>query len=278
MIITDSIDELRTIRWDDSRQSWAFVPTMGYLHEGHLSLIRQARAEADKVAVSIFVNPTQFNNTADLDTYPRNLEQDLAFLAKEKVDLVFMPNAETIYPSGFQTAIHLSEVTQPLEGASRPGHFAGVATIVAKLFNIVQPHRVYFGQKDAQQTAVIRQLITDLNFNITLVVCPTQREADGLAMSSRNVRLTPEQRAQAPIVQQALQKTAQAYQNGETNGETLRQLMRQTIESAPLARIDYVSVADWSTLQELDEVKGEVLLSTAVFFDPVRLIDNILIQ
>ena len=191
MLITPHIDQVRATRWYDPRHSWGFVPTMGYLHEGHLSLVRRAKAECDKVAVSIYVNPTQFAPTEDLATYPRDLERDLGLLQDLGVDMVFTPDDRVMYPAGFQTYVNVQDVTQKLEGTSRPTHFRGVATIVAKLFNIVQPHRAYFGQKDYQQTVVLRQMVADLNFNLTLVVCPTAREADGLAMSSLQCQIDP---------------------------------------------------------------------------------------
>jgi pantoate--beta-alanine ligase len=278
MIITHEIAQVRTARWSDASLRWGLVPTMGYLHEGHLSLVRQARAENDRVAASIYVNPTQFAPNEDLTTYPRNLEQDLALLRAENVDLVFIPDDGLMYPPGFQTKIILEKVTQPLEGASRPTHFQGVATIVAKLFNIFQPTRAYFGQKDAQQTAAIRRMIEDLNFNLEMVVCPIVREADGLAMSSRNVRLTAEQRRAAVVLNQALRKAAESIQAGERNGGTIREQMRAAIAAEPLARLDYVSAADPTTLEELEQIQAGALLSLAVFFGETRLIDNLVLR
>ncbi len=279
MIVTSAIAEVQRQRWADPTLSWGLVPTMGYLHEGHLSLVRLSLAENERTAVSIFVNPTQFAPTEDLSSYPRNLEGDLALLKAAGVDLVFTPSDATIYPPDFQTTIILSQVTQPLEGRSRPTHFAGVATVVAKLFNIVQPTRAYFGQKDAQQTIVLRQLVRDLNFNLEMVVGPTMREPDGLAMSSRNAKLSEENRQAAPVLFRALSAAKEAYETGERSGEALRELMRRMITAVPQARLDYVSAADPQTLQELDVVEEEgVLLSTAVFFGSTRLIDNILIE
>jgi pantoate--beta-alanine ligase len=277
MIITHEIAQVRTARWSDPTLSWGLVPTMGYLHDGHLSLVRQASAENDRVAASIYVNPTQFAPNEDLTTYPRNLEQDLALLRAEHVDLVFIPDDGLMYPPGFQTKIILEKVTQPLEGASRPTHFQGVATIVAKLFNIFQPTRAYFGQKDAQQTAVIRSMIEDLNFNLEMIVCPIVRGADGLAMSSRNVRLTAEQRRAAVVLNRALRKAAESIQAGEWNAGTIRKQMRAAIAAEPLARLDYVSAADPTTLEELEQIEAGALLSLAVFFGETRLIDNILL-
>ena len=277
MIVTNKIAQVRAIRWADTTLSWGLVPTMGYLHEGHVALVRQAQAENERVAVSIYVNPTQFAPNEDLQRYPRNLEGDLALLSAENVDLVFTPNDKIMYPPGFQTKIILEAVTRPLEGASRPTHFQGVATVVAKLFNIFQPTRAYFGQKDAQQTVVIRQMVADLNFNLEIIIGPTVREVDGLAMSSRNVRLTPEQRKAAVILNRALTKAAESIRAGERDAGAIREQMRATIAGEPLARIDYVSVADPTTLEELEEIQGGVLLLLAVFFGQTRLIDNVLL-
>ncbi|HID52695.1 MAG TPA: pantoate--beta-alanine ligase [Anaerolineae bacterium] len=278
MKVTEDINQIRQIRWADPAASWGFVPTMGFLHEGHLSLVRRAKAENERTAVSIYVNPTQFAPNEDLNSYPRDLERDLALLAAAGVDLVFTPSDDVMYPPGFQTMVTVNELSRPLEGSSRPTHFQGVATIVAKLFNIIQPTRAYFGQKDAQQTVVLRQMARDLNFNVEIIVCPIVREADGLALSSRNKYLTPQQRQAATILSRALNQAKNAYVNGERDGRILRQIMRETINAEPLARLDYVSAADPATLQELEEVKEGVLLSTAVFFGKTRLIDNILIE
>jgi pantoate--beta-alanine ligase len=251
---------------------------MGYLHEGHLSLIRRAREDCEHVAVSIFVNPTQFGPKEDLSKYPRDLERDLSLIEPLGVDLVWMPTAEIMYPSGYQTWVEVETVTRPLEGAMRPGHFRGVTTVVAKLFNAVQPQRAYFGQKDAQQATVIRQMTRDLNFPIEIVVCPIVREPDGLAMSSRNVYLEPAQRKAATVLYRALNAARNVYQNGERDAEGLRQMMREVIASEPLAQMQYVSCADYDTLQELDTVTGKTLLSMAVFLGKTRLIDNLVLQ
>jgi pantoate--beta-alanine ligase len=277
MIIAASIEEVRQVRWADPALSWGFVPTMGYLHAGHLSLVQRARHENDRVAVSIYVNPTQFAPTEDLSTYPRDLERDLALLKAAGTDLVFTPSNAVMYPADCQTAVIVRDVSQPLEGAARPTHFTGVATVVSKLFNIVQPTRAYFGQKDAQQTVVLRQMVRDLNINLDFVVCPTVREPDGLAMSSRNVYLSPAERRAATVLYRALSAAQAAVSTGERQAEALRQLMTQTISAEPLARIDYVSAADPLTLRELTQVNSGVLLSTAVFFGRTRLIDNILV-
>jgi pantoate--beta-alanine ligase len=278
MIVTDSISEVRQARRSEIGLSWGFVPTMGYLHEGHLSLVRAACAGNDRVAVSIYVNPTQFAPSEDLDSYPRALDRDLKLLETEGVDLVFIPQDATMYPPGFQTYVSVEEVSKPLEGASRPTHFRGVTTIVAKLFNIIQPDRAYLGQKDAQQTVVLKQMVKDLNYDLELIVCPTFREEDGLAQSSRNQYLSHKERQGAPVLNRALKAATEAFTNGEHDGEKLRQLMRDIISQEPLATIDYVSAADPRTLVELDEINRDVLLSLAVFFNKTRLIDNVLVR
>jgi pantoate--beta-alanine ligase len=251
---------------------------MGYLHEGHLSLVRSARGQNERVAVSIFVNPTQFMPGEDLETYPRNMQQDLELLKNEKVDLVFRPEKTVIYPAGFQTTISVADVSQPLEGSSRPTHFRGVATIVAKLLNIVEPTRVYFGQKDAQQAVVIKRMVEDLNFNCDIIIGPIVREDDGLAMSSRNIRLSNDQRRAATSLYRALSVASQFFRDGQSDASKLRKLMIDTISQEPLAKIDYVSVADPLSLEELDFIDKKALLSVAVFFGDVRLIDNMLVR
>ena len=253
------------------------VPTMGYLHEGHLSLVRRAREECDHVIVSIFVNPAQFGPKEDLSKYPRDLDRDLSLLEPLGVDLVWMPTAESMYPPGYQTWVDVEGITQPLEGSMRPGHFRGVTTVVAKLFNAVQPQRAYFGQKDAQQAAVIRQMSRDLNFPLEIVICPIVREPDGLAMSSRNVYLDPEQRKAATVLSRSLGTAQEAYEDGVRDAETLRQIMRDVLASEPLAQVQYVSCADYDTLEELETITGKALLSMAVFMGKTRLIDNIVL-
>jgi pantoate--beta-alanine ligase len=250
---------------------------MGALHEGHLSLVRRARAENDRVGVSIFVNPIQFNRRDDLEAYPRQLEHDSALLAAEGVDLIWAPPEAEVYPPGYQTYVTVEEVTQPLEGAARPGHFRGVTTVVAKLFNVFQPTRAYFGQKDAQQVAVIRQMARDLTFNLQVVVCPTVREPDGLAMSSRNALLNPAERRAAVVLYRALMAARQAWERGQRAGDHLRATMRAVIEAEPLARLDYVSAADPVTLHEFDGPADSALLSMAVFIGTTRLIDNLIV-
>lgn len=270
-----TLPELRTSRLPFSGMV-GLVPTMGYLHEGHLSLIKRAREECDHVFVSIFVNPTQFGPKEDLAKYPRDLERDFR-LIEGYTDIVWTPSADVMYPQGYQTWVDVESVTRPLEGAMRPGHFRGVTTVVAKLFNAVQPHKAYFGQKDAQQVAVIRQMVRDLNFPLEIVVCPTTREADGLAMSSRNVYLDPEQRKGATVLFRSLSAAKELYEAGERDAEKVRAKMKEVLASELLAEPQYVSCADYDTLEEVDEIKGKVLLSMAVYFGKTRLIDNFIL-
>ena len=276
MLVTENIQAVRETRWADPTVSWGLVPTMGYLHEGHLSLVQAARAENDRVVVTIFVNPTQFAAGEDLSTYPRDLVRDLALLSAENVDLVFTPTPAIMYPAGYQTDVIVKDVTQKLEGASRPTHFKGVTTVVTKLFNIVQPTRAYFGQKDVQQTVVLRRLVTDLNINTDLIVVPTKRELDGLAMSSRNVFLTPQQRAKATLLFSTLNVARLQLEKGVRDAHAVRRLMTKLISAEPLAKLDYLSVADPHTLDEFDTIQDAALLSMAVFFGNTRLIDNLL--
>ncbi|MDB5461621.1 MAG: pantoate--beta-alanine ligase [Phenylobacterium sp.] len=275
MQVLQTIAQMRAAR--PGAGDLGLVPTMGYLHAGHLSLVERAKAECGAVAVSIFVNPTQFGPGEDLSRYPRDLPRDLGMLEAAGVDLVFAPEPSEIYPPGFATEIRVGGVTDVLEGAVRPGHFAGVATVVAKLFNIVQPTRAYFGQKDAQQSVVIRKLVADLDLPVEIVVAPTVREADGLALSSRNSYLTPEQRAAAPAIFRALTAARVLFEGGERDAEAVRQAMRATIAAEPDMRIDYVSVADPETLRELSTVDRAALASMAVRLGATRLIDNLLL-
>ncbi|HVN15449.1 MAG TPA: pantoate--beta-alanine ligase [Anaerolineales bacterium] len=272
-----TLDELHTARFS-LEGTVGLVPTMGYLHEGHLSLIRRAKGECDHVVVSIFVNPTQFGPNEDLSKYPRDLNRDLSLIEPLSVDVVWTPTAEVMYPNGYQTWVQVEALTQPLEGAMRPGHFRGVTTVVAKLFNTVQPHKAYFGQKDAQQAAVIRQMTRDLSYPIEIVVCPIVREADGLAMSSRNKYLEGENRQAALVLSRALNAAKQAYDKGERRAETLRQIMKDVIATEPRAQMQYVSCADYGTLEELETVKGKTLLSMAVYIGKTRLIDNFVLE
>lgn len=277
MRVTSLLEEVRAARWAEPDLTWGLVPTMGALHEGHLSLVRRARAENDRVGVSIFVNPIQFNRPEDLASYPRQLERDCELLAAEGVDLVWTPSEADMYPPDYQTYVIVEQVTRPLEGAARPGHFRGVTTVVAKLFNVFQPTRAYFGQKDAQQAAVIRQMVRDLAFNLEVVVCPIVREPDGLAMSSRNLLLKSDERQAATVLYRALKAAQCAWQEGQRDAEALRATMRVVLEAEPLARVDYVSVADPITLAELDGAVKHALLSMAVFVGQVRLIDNLVL-
>jgi pantoate--beta-alanine ligase len=252
-----------------------FVPTMGYLHDGHLSLARLARESCESVVASIFVNPTQFAPTEDLSSYPRDLERDLELLEAEGCDLVLAPATnDEFYPAGYDTWVDVGGITRQLEGKSRPTHFRGVATVVAKLFNLVQPQRAFFGQKDAQQALVIRRMIRDLNYNIELVLGPTIREDDGLAMSSRNAYLTPEQRAAAPVLRRCLDHVEKLYADGERKADRLREAMQIFLDAEPLALPDYMSVADLDSLEELETITGKALVSLAVRFGSTRLIDN----
>jgi pantoate--beta-alanine ligase len=257
--------------------SFGLVPTMGALHAGHLSIVQRAKAENEHVGVSIFVNPTQFGPNEDLSKYPRPIDHDLQLLSEAGVDVVWMPPPEAVYPSGFQTWVTVENVTQPLEGAHRPGHFKGVATVVTKLFNAFTPTRAYFGQKDAQQVAVIKRMVLDLNIPVELVIVPTHRETDGLAMSSRNAYLNAEQRQAATVLYRALTAAKTALEAGERDANNLRQAMQDVLNAEPLARPDYISAADPDTLAELDRVQNGVLLSMAVRIGTTRLIDNFLL-
>lgn len=272
----NSISELNAAR-AELKTPVGLVPTMGYLHAGHLSLLKRARDECSSVIASIFVNPTQFGPQEDLEAYPRDLERDLALLMEAGVDLVWIPDQQVMYPPRFQTWITVEDIASRLEGDMRPGHFRGVATVVAKLFNATTPQKAYFGQKDAQQAAVIKRMAADLNFPVEIVICPIVRENDGLAMSSRNVYLNAEERRQAPVIYKALRAGMLAYQAGERSAEDLRQVMRKVLSESPLARPQYVSCADIETLVELEWVEERALLSMAVFFGKTRLIDNLLL-
>ena len=276
MKIVEKIDEMRQVR-RQLTEPVGFVPTMGYFHEGHLSLVRRARAEDPSVVVSIFVNPTQFGPQEDFDRYPRDIQRDLALLEKEKTDIVFMPSVAEMYTAQFNSWVEVDKLTERLEGASRPGHFRGVTTVCAKLFNIVQPTKAYFGQKDAQQAIVIKKMVADLNMNLEIVTLPTVREPDGLAMSSRNTYLNPKQRQAAVVLYQALTLAQKLWSQGEKDAGRLRQEMTALIQKQPLANIDYVSIADAETLDELDKVTPPALASLAVRFGSTRLIDNIVL-
>lgn len=293
MRIVKDVQELRHLLSELRRPNGAavqersvgFVPTMGYLHEGHASLMRAAKEQSDIVVISIFVNPIQFGPNEDFDSYPRDEQRDAALAEREGVDILFMPTVDTMYPQPTRTKIRVSDLTDRLCGASRPGHFDGVTTVVAKLFNMVQPDKAFFGMKDAQQVAVLQQMVMDLNMNVTIVPCPIVREGDGLALSSRNVYLSPEERSQALALSKAL-RTAQAAvteQEASTVGE-LDAILRQTINQSPLARIDYVEILTFPSLQPLDltqrleQIEEEVIMALAVHFGRTRLIDNMRLQ
>jgi len=274
MKLARSISELRTLR-ADLPEPVGFVPTMGFLHDGHLSLVRRSHKECASTAASIFVNPAQFAPSEDLAAYPRDLDRDLGLLEKAGADLVFAPASDReIYPSGYATWVSVDGITERLEGASRPTHFRGVTTVVAKLFCLVRPQRAYFGQKDAQQALVIDRLIADLNFDIGLVVAPTVREPDGLAMSSRNTYLSPAERRAAPVLRRALDLAESLWESGERSAASIRTRMLDLLAAEPLARVDYVSVADPGTLDEMETIERRALVSLAVRIGTTRLIDN----
>ena len=278
MRIVTSKEEMRTVCREASRPL-GLVPTMGALHDGHLSLVDHARADCATVAVSIFVNPTQFAEGEDFAEYPRDLDGDLEMLRQHGVDLVFVPDVAEVYPPGFDTWVDVGPLADRLEGAARPGHFRGVATVIAKLFGIVQPERAYFGQKDGQQTVVVRKMARDLDLGVEVVVLPTVREADGLAMSSRNVRLNPEQRQAASAVYRALSAGQTLWNQGETDANSIRGAVRTVLEAEPLlGAVDYVSVAAPDTIEELEMAVPGAMLSTAAHLGTVRLIDNMILQ
>ena len=253
-----------------------FVPTMGALHNGHVSLVKRAKMENDITVASIFINPLQFGPAEDLDKYPRNIEEDIRKLREEDIDILFLPDNNLIYPQGFSTHIEVAGLSDKLCGKFRPGHFSGVATVVAKFFNLVSPTRAYFGQKDFQQTVIIKKMTKDLNFDTDIIVCPTIRENDGLAMSSRNAYLDSDQRTAARLLYQCLSKASDSVKSGITSGKKIREMMREVLSSEPLiSHIDYASVYDPETLEEVDEVTSEALFAVAVRIGSTRLIDNI---
>lgn len=277
MKVIETIAEFRA-ESEHFPRTLGLVPTMGFLHEGHLALVRRARVENATVAVSIFVNPSQFGPPYDdYSSYPRDMESDLAMLRNGGVDLVFAPSSEEMYPEDFGTAVDVGPIAGRLEGESRPAHFTGVATVVCKLLTIVRPDRAYFGQKDGQQCLVIKRLNADLNLGAEIVVVPTVREADGLALSSRNVKLDAEKRQAAPVLYRALSLARELRENGVEDAGEIKRQMRAMIEAEPLARIDYLSVADAESLEELEAVDRLALVSLAVWLGNSRLIDNILL-
>lgn len=278
MEIVENVEAVKNFLLNNSGKTIGFVPTMGYLHQGHINLMRRAKKENDLCVISIFVNPMQFNDKNDFLKYPKDLQHDFELVKKEGVDLIFTPTSEIMYPEGFDSIIQVKKLTASLEGASRPGHFDGVTTIVGKLFNIVQPKKAYFGQKDAQQVLVIEKMVRDLNFPVEIVRCSTVREKNGLAMSSRNARLTTEQREKANILYKSLELAKMLIEKGEKNPDTIIKDMQKLILSEPLTQIDYVSINESKTLKTAQNpIKDEILISLAVFFDKVRLIDNIIL-
>ena len=277
MEIVSTIAEVRerVKEWKKAGDTIGFVPTMGYLHEGHGSLITKARENNGKVVVSIFVNPMQFGPTEDLASYPRDLEKDAAFCESLGADLIFHPEPEEMYHEGFSSFVDMTVLTEELCGLSRPVHFRGVCTVVCKLFHIVTPDRAYFGQKDAQQLAVIKHMVDDLSMDIEIVGCPIVREEDGLAKSSRNTYLSQEERKAALVLSQAIQIAKQAYDNGERKAETIIAAMTEHIQKEPLAKIDYVKIVDALTMQQITDIKQDALCAIAVYIGKTRLIDNV---
>jgi len=268
--------------WSEARRlegkRIAFVPTMGFLHEGHLSLVREGKKRGDVVIVSIFVNPMQFNQQADFATYPRSLEQDQHMLEEVSTDVLFYPKAQEIYPQGFQTAVEVDKVSQPLCGAFRPGHFRGVATVVTKLFNITKPHVALFGEKDFQQCVVIKRMVKDLNFDLEVLAMPTIREPDGLAMSSRNARLSPTERQTSLCLSRALNRAQEMAVHGERRASSILQVVQETIAREGGIRIEYASLCHPETLEEVTMVSGPTLLALAAWVGDIRLIDNRVIE
>ena len=279
MKVVTTVKEVRELvkGWKKEGQSVGFVPTMGYLHEGHGSLISAARKDNDKVVVSIFVNPMQFGPTEDLESYPRDLEKDSAYCESLGADLIFHPEASEMYTDGFSSFVDMSVLTEELCGLSRPVHFRGVCTVVNKLFNIVQPDRAYFGQKDAQQLAVIKHMVEDLNMDVTVIGCPIVREEDGLAKSSRNTYLSPEERKAALVLSKTIFMGQKLVEEGMTDAKKLVALMKENIEKEPLAKIDYVKAVDGLTMQQVDTLKSLGLVAMAVYIGKTRLIDNFMI-
>ncbi len=255
-----------------------FVPTMGYLHEGHLSLLRRARELSDISVLSIFVNPTQFAPNEDLERYPRDFARDEALARREGCDILFYPSVEEMYPKPYRTYVTVEDITRVLCGKSRPTHFRGVTTVVSKLFNIVKPHVAVFGQKDAQQAIVIKQMVRDLNFDVKIEVGPIMREPDGLALSSRNVYLSPQEREQAPLLYRSLLKAKEHIEKGERDAGRIRKVVEDVLKKATLARVDYIEIVDTRDLKPLQTLQGEVLIALAVYFGNTRLIDNIMIN
>ena len=277
MDVIGTVSAMMTAR-DGAKRPLGLVPTMGYLHQGHMTLVEQARNDNKSVVVSVFVNPTQFGPEEDLDGYPRDFERDIAMLAGQGVDIVFAPDPGQMYPPGYSTYVDVGEIGERLEGKHRPGHFRGVVTVVTKLLTIVRPDRAYMGQKDGQQTLVIKRLNRDLNLGAEIVVMPTVREPDGLAMSSRNVYLTPRQRGNATVLYKALSRAKEMWRKGETDAGVLRGEMERVINEGSPAKLDYVSIAALDTLEEMGRISAPVMASVAVWFGKARLIDNVILK
>lgn len=279
MKVVGTIKEVRELvkNWKKDGETVGFVPTMGYLHEGHGSLITKAREDNDKVVVSIFVNPMQFGPTEDLDSYPRDLEKDSRFCESLGVDLIFHPEPEEMYHEDFSSYVDMSVLTEELCGLSRPVHFRGVCTVVNKLFNIVQPDNAYFGEKDAQQLAIIKHMVQDLNMDVNVVGCPIVREEDGLAKSSRNTYLSAEERKAALILSKTVALGKKLVAEGETDADVLVTKMKENIETEPLAKIDYVKAVNGLTMQQQKEIKAPMLVAMAVYIGKTRLIDNFIL-
>jgi pantoate--beta-alanine ligase len=280
MNIVSDIAEMQRIasRLRREGKTLGVVPTMGYFHEGHLSLMRRARAECDVVIVTLFVNPTQFGPHEDFASYPRDFERDCQLAEAKGVDILFAPTAEAMYPDGYETTVTVEKLTQPLCGASRPGHFRGVTTIVAKLFNVTQPHRAYFGLKDYQQCKVIEKMVKDLNFDITIVPCPIVREPDGLAMSSRNAYLSPAERQAALVLNRALRYAERLVNDGERDMRIVHVAVWAMVSAEPLTQIDYIAVVDAETLQPVEKIEQKTLVALAVKIGRARLIDNTVLE
>ena len=277
MKIVESVSEMKRAR-RQMNEAVGFVPTMGFLHEGHLELVRRAKRDNPFAVVSIFVNPAQFGPKEDFTAYPRDIPRDVAMLETVGTDILFMPAPREIYPPGFSSWVDVEKVTDRLEGAARPGHFRGVATVCNKLFNIVEPDKAYFGQKDAQQCVVIKRMVDDLNMNLEIVIVPTVRESDGLAMSSRNTYLKPDERRAAVVLSRSLELARKLWADGERNAGKIRQAMTNLIDQEPLAKIDYVSIADAGTLDELSVITPPALVSLVVKIGKPRLLDNTILE
>jgi len=274
--VVHTVAEMKKLR-RKCKGSVGLVPTMGYLHEGHLELVRQAKSENRAAVATIFVNPTQFGPSEDFKSYPRDLDRDLALLEKVKTDIVFVPSDKEMYAEGYNTWVEVRGITARLEGKSRPTHFQGVTTVCNKLFQIIEPDRAYFGQKDAQQAIVIQRMVSDLNMNLEIVVCPTVRESDGLAMSSRNTYLTKEDRVSAVVLYKSLCLAKDMYEKGERDAAAIKKALNSQISGVAAAKLDYISIADTGTLDEVEKIRGRVLVSLAVRLGKPRLIDNIIL-